>query len=158
MRSPSVSPRAADRAGGVVIEIGGNDGGAVVVVAGIQNQAHRVPDPFRRFDCAQFVEHQHFGVEHGPQNVEFGGIHRGVIGVLDFLKQFPIIVEQTRNTPGQDQVLDDPSRQVGLAHADLADDEQACTIVRVVVFHKLRGGDTRQGQRGMGSGEVGGEA
>ena len=46
-------------------EVGGDNGRAIVVVAGVQDQADRVPDPFGGFDGAEFVEHQHFGFEHG---------------------------------------------------------------------------------------------
>ncbi len=44
--------------GGLIVKIGRNDGGAVVVIAGIENQADRVPNPFSRLYRAQFVEDQ----------------------------------------------------------------------------------------------------
>ena len=101
MRSPRVSSRAARARTGVALrrpgrssKVGGDDRGAIVVVAGVQDQAYRVPNPFGRLDGAQFVEHQHFGFEHRAQDLQFGGLHRIVVGVLDLLQQFAIVVEE----------------------------------------------------------------
>src|ERR1019366_7861655 len=60
-------------AGWKVLIIGGNDGGLLVVVAGVQDEGDRVPDPLVGFLGAEVVKHQHFGGEDGLEQIEFGG-------------------------------------------------------------------------------------
>ena len=75
MRSPRVSARVAASRGKrsgdsrrrLIIEVCRNDGRAVVVIARIQDQADRIPDPFGRLNCSQFVQNQNVGLEHGAQ-------------------------------------------------------------------------------------------
>src|SRR5436305_10888228 len=47
-----------------------DDGGAVVVVARVQDKTDGIPDPFRRLDRAKFIEHQDFGIEDGTKDVQ----------------------------------------------------------------------------------------
>src|SRR5580700_6060357 len=74
--------------GGLVVEVRSNDGRAVVVVARVEDEAYRVPDPLGRFDRSQFVEKKYLHVKNGAQHVEFGGLYRGVVGVLNLFQQF----------------------------------------------------------------------
>ena len=52
-------------------------------------------------------------------------LHRIVVGILDLLQQFAIVVEEAGNALAQDQFLDDANGQMGLADADAADEQQA---------------------------------
>ena len=52
-----------------------DNGGAVVVVARVEDEAHRIPDPLRRLDRAKFIEHQDFGIEDGTKDVQLGRLY-----------------------------------------------------------------------------------
>src|SRR5574340_611319 len=54
----SRGPWSGDTCGGAVVKISGDDGSAVVVVARVQDQAHRVPDPLRRLYRPKFIQHE----------------------------------------------------------------------------------------------------
>src|SRR5882672_4970801 len=58
-----------------VRKIRGDDGRADVVVAGVEDKAHRVPNPFGGPHSSEFVEHEHFCLENRLQQTEFSGLH-----------------------------------------------------------------------------------
>ena len=124
---------------GQIVKIGGNDGGAIVVVARIEDKADRVPDPFGWLDCSQFVECQHLGLEDRPQNFQFGGVHGIVVRVLDFLQQLAVIIKQAGNALADDQLLDHPDSEMRLAHANRPDQQQS-SVVHRIFFNELAGG------------------
>ena len=81
------------RSGRQVVVVCGDDGGLAVVVAGVEDERDRVPDPLVRFLRAQVVEDEHFGGEDRLEQVELGGADVGVIAVLDVLEQFAVVAE-----------------------------------------------------------------
>ena len=119
--------------GGLVLKIRSNDGGAVVVVSRVENEADRVPNPFARFYRAQLVENENVRFEYRTKNVQFGRLNRRVIRILNLLQQFPVVAEQAGNSFVQDEVFDDAYREMSFAGADLADNQQAGSIARVVL-------------------------
>jgi hypothetical protein len=86
----------------MIFEIRGDDGCAVVVVASVQNEADRVPDPLGRLDGAQFVEDKNVSFKDRAEDVQFSGLDGRIVGVLDLLQQLAIVVEQARNAAGKD--------------------------------------------------------
>src|SRR5258708_38928795 len=121
-----------------------NDGGAVVVVAGVQDEADGVTNAFGWLDGAQFVKRQTVGLKNGAKHIQFGGLNRGIVRILDLLEQFAIVIKQAGNPFVQDQFLDNSYSEVSLSGADLADDQQARAIARIVFLRKFRGGEVRK--------------
>ena len=80
---------------------------------------------------------------------------RRVVGILDFLQKFAVVVEQAGDTAVDDQFLQDSHRQMSLAGADLADNHQPFIAVRVALLGKIRGYEMGFCQRRMSAGEVG---
>jgi len=140
--------------GGQVVEVRGDNRGAVVVVAGVQDQADGVPHPFGWLYGAQLVEDKDVGVEHGPKDVEFSGLDRRVVGILDLFQQFAIVVEQAGDAAGQNQFLEDSDGQVGLAGADFANDQQALVAAGIALFREVGRDEVGFLERGVGAGEV----
>src|SRR5579872_3560551 len=93
--------------GRLVVEIRRDDRCAIVVVPGVQDKANRVPNPLRRFDRAEFVENENVRLEYWPENVQFRGLDRRVIGILNLLQQLAIVVKQAGNAAIKNQFLDD---------------------------------------------------
>jgi 4-amino-4-deoxy-L-arabinose transferase-like glycosyltransferase len=60
-------------AGGKVGVVGGDDGGALVVVARVENEGDGVPHPVSGLGGAQLVEDEDFGVENGPEDFHLCG-------------------------------------------------------------------------------------
>src|SRR5215467_10462870 len=48
---------------------------SILVIARVEDQAYRVPNPFYWFHRAEFVKHQHFGFEHWAKHFEFSRLH-----------------------------------------------------------------------------------
>ena len=67
----------------------------------------------------------------GTKHVEFRGLHGRVVGVLNFLQQFAIVVKQAGDAAVDDQFFEDADGQMGLAGSDLANDQQAFVAARV---------------------------
>ena len=105
MRSPMRSPRVCSRAarsasvfsasaGRQVFVVGGDDGCLFVVVAGIQDQGHRIPYPLVGLLRAQIVQHQHLGGKDRLEQFQFGGLNLRVVAVLDAFEQLAIVTEE----------------------------------------------------------------
>ena len=77
-----------------VVVICGNNRGLAVVVARVEDESDRVPDPLIGFLRAQVVEDQNIGGEDRLEELEFSGTDFGVIAVLDALQQFTVIAEE----------------------------------------------------------------
>src|SRR5258708_10549159 len=138
--------RAAIRVFGRIIWIvGRNNRGAIVVVAGVQNQTHRVPNPFCGLDRPEFVEREHFRFEHRAKDVQFSGLHRLVVRILDLLEQLAIVVEQAANALPHNQFLNNADCEMGFAHANATDQQQA-GIVQRKFFDELASRHPRRGQ------------
>src|SRR5581483_10707757 len=147
---PGGATRASQRPRRGIGEVRGDDRGAVVVIAGIENQTDRVPHPLRGFDRAEFVQNQDFGIEHRAQNFKFSGTDRVVVGILYLLQQFAVVVKEAGDVLAENQFSYDAHGEVGLTHADTADQKQAGVVHRVL-FHKLAGCHARRSQAAMWS-------
>ena len=133
MRSPSVSPRAArcaraksdvpfELARGVIWIVRGDDGGAVVVIARVQDKTDGVPDPLCGLDRAQFIEHQNLGVENWTKDVELSRLYRLVVGILNLLEQLAVVVKKTSSSLAENQLFNYANGKMSFADADAADD------------------------------------
>ncbi len=104
----------------------------VVVVAAVEDVIHRVEHPLRAAHRTQLVDHQHFGVEHRPQDFHLRHPHRRVKRVLDRLQQLAIVAEQARHALVANQRLQNSDRQMRLAHAYRAHKQQAGLLDRIL--------------------------
>jgi len=77
-----------------ILEVGGNDGDAFVVVTGVEDHRHGVPNPVGGLDRAEIVEDEDFGVEDRFQDLQFGGRGLRIPGVLNVFEQLLIIAEE----------------------------------------------------------------
>ena len=67
---------------------------APLVVAGIDDEVHRLFDPFGRLLRAEIVEDEQFGRHHRPEDVHLGGADDGVVGRSNHAQQIADVVEQ----------------------------------------------------------------
>ena len=74
--------------------VGRNDGGELVVIAGVEDKGDRIPDPLVGLLRTQVVEHQHLGRKDRLQQLQFGGLNLRIVTVLDTLEQLTIVAEQ----------------------------------------------------------------
>src|ERR1700690_2996747 len=148
------------RSGGrcrLVGKISRDDGRAIVVVARVEDQADRVPNPLARLHGAEFVEREYLGFKNGAQHLKFGGLHGIVVAVLDLFEQVAIVAEKAGATPGSDQLLEDADGEMGLAGADTSDEQQTLAFARVEFLDKARGADMGERDGAIGAREIGGE-
>ena len=136
MRSPMRSPRVSSRLlrrrarippakGAGVGVVGGDDGGAAIVVAGVEDVGDGVPDPVGGLGGAELVEDEDFGVEDGREDLEFGGLDLSVVGVLDLLEEFAVVDEEAGGAAFGDEGLQDADGEVSFADADGAGEQEA---------------------------------
>src|SRR6185437_11849345 len=130
-----------------------NDRRSPVVVAGVQDVAHCVPDPLCRLYRAEFVENEHFGLEHRPENFQFRGLDARVVGVLYFLQQLAIVVKETGGIFLNDKLPQNANRQVRLAYADRPEQHQASILYRILL-NKSIGLEQSCWESAIGSGEI----
>ena len=144
--------------GGFIGKVRGDDGGAIVVIAGIEDEADRVPGPFAGLDRAEFIEHQHLGFEHRAQHFEFGRLDGVVIRILDLFQKLAVVAEEAAAAPLPDQLFQDPDREMRLASADSTNDQQPRTVSWIKLLDEAAGGDVSQSDSGIRAREVGREA
>ena len=129
------------RAGGLVFEVGGDDGGSVAVVAGVEDVEDGVPDPGGGAGGAEVVEDEDFGVEDGLEEGGFGGSDGGVVGVLDELEELLVVEKEAADLFFEDQGLEHGGGEVGFAEAGGADEDEAFSLDGVgVVVDEAAGG------------------
>src|SRR6187402_2657 len=143
---------------GKVRVVGRNDGGALVVVARIENVSDGVPDPVRGLGRADLVEDEDLRIEDRLQDAEFGRCHRGVVGVLYLLQELAVVVKEPLGSP-LDERLQNTDGQMRLSYADISRQEQSCAIrFKRIGLDELLGRDVRVRERGRGRTEFGFEA
>ena len=79
---------------GTVEVIRGDDGGALFVVARVENDAHDVADPVGGLAGTEVVEDEDFDGADGVEYGHFGGFAGGVVAGLDFFEEFAIVTEK----------------------------------------------------------------
>ena len=165
IRSPRVSSRVAARAGdndgdrdeagsGLVGKVGSDDGGSIVVIASVEDQADCVPHPLAWLYGAKFVEQQHLGLKHGPQHLKLRCLDRIVIGVLNLLEELAIVTKEARASTGNNEFLQQAYGEMSFAGSDSADQEYAGAIARVKLLQEARGGDMGKLHGAIGSGKI----
>ena len=82
-----------------------------------------------------------------PKDVQFCGLYRRVVRILNLFQQFAIVVKQALNPAAENQFFDDSNGQVGLARTDCADDQQSLVAARVAFAGKVRGDEVSLSQR-----------
>ena len=115
----------------------------------------RIPNPIRRLRSAQFIQHQHLGLEYRPQHIQLRLPYRSVIAVLHLLQQVSIVIKQPRRPALRHQGLQNPHRQMRLANPNRSRNQQPrpCRLQRITL-DKLLGPKMRRSERAMGGGKV----
>ena len=70
---------------------------ALFVVSGIEDVPDGFQRPRRRLAGAEIVEEQNIGRQHGLEHAEFAGLAFRIVAALNFLEQFAVIVEKSRD-------------------------------------------------------------
>ena len=82
----------------VVEIVGGEEGHAAIIVAGVDDLGHRVADPVGRFGGAQFIEDEDIGLVNRFENAKFRRLGDRVVTVLDLLEQVTKIIEEAADS------------------------------------------------------------
>ena len=109
---------------GIVEVIGGDDGGAFLVVAGVEDDADDVADPIGRLAGAEVVEDEDFDGANRIEDRHFGGFAGGIVAGLDLFEKFAVIAEEAR-VSADDEFLDGGDGEVRFAYAGWAHEEEA---------------------------------
>ncbi len=123
---------------GQVREVRREDGGALRVVAAVDDVGDRVPLPVGGLHRAELVDDQHFGVEHGAQHVHLGLVHRRIERVLDVLEQLAVVVEEAADAFIAHQQLEHADGKMRLPHANVAHEEQTGFVDRILLDEPAR--------------------
>ena len=101
-----------------VSEVGRNDRRALVIVASVEDVADGVPHPFGRLYRAEFIEHEHFGLEYWLENFQLRSLDARVVGVLYLLQQLTIIVKKAGGILLDDQLAQNAHGQMRFPYTD----------------------------------------
>src|SRR5579859_5472761 len=133
-----------------------DDGRALVVVARIQNERDRVPNPVGGLRGAELVKDEDLRFENGLQDLHFRGRHLWVVGVLDLLEQFAVVAEEAAYTFFENEGVQNADGQVSCADADGARNQQAASFGRDrIAIHELARDERGRGQRSISFPETG---
>jgi len=80
---------------GIVEVIRGDDGGALLVVTRVENDADDVADPVGGFAGAEIVEDEDFYGANRVEDRHFSGFAGRVVAGLDLFEEFAVIAEET---------------------------------------------------------------
>src|SRR5215831_10543530 len=138
----------------LIFKVRGNDGRPVVVVARVEDQADGVPHPFRRLHGAEFVQDQNIGFEYRPKHIQLGGLDRRIVGILNLLQKLAIIVKKAGNTTVQNELFNDPYREMCLPRTELANDQQSLITAWIALLSEIRSEKMGLCQRRMRPREV----
>jgi len=128
------------------------------VVAGVDDQVHRLLDPLRGFFGAEVVEDQQIGGHHRPQDLELGGPDRRIVGTADDAQQIAGVVEEAARPRLVHHLLEDGDGEVRLADARRPFEQQPAPLLAQVVGRREPiGHAARLLQRALERRVVGGE-
>src|SRR5579863_1123433 len=108
---------------GIVEVVGGDDGGALFVVARVEHDADDVADPIGWFAGAEVVEDEDFDGANRIENRHFGGFAGRVVAGLDFFEEFAIVAEEA-GVAAADQFFDGGYGEVSFAYAGGTHEEE----------------------------------
>src|SRR5205814_6517270 len=103
-------------------------------------------------------EDEDFGLEDGAQHVHLGDLNAGVVGILHLLQQLAVIVEESGDAFAQDELAQDADREMRLAGADGADEDQPGLLERILLDEFLCGRERLIALFASGAAEFGMEA
>lgn len=147
---------AAVAAGRQVGVVGGDEGGAFIVVTSIEYQGHGVPDPVSGFGGTELVDDEDFGVEDGAEDFQLGGSDLGVVGVLDLLEKLAVVAEEAVDSFFDDESLEDADGEMSFADADGACEQEAATGGGYgIAIDEAAGHEVGGGEGAIGAGEAG---
>ena len=63
------------------------------VIACVQDEKNRVPNPLARTDRPEVIQDQHLGVHDRPQDLHLGRGNLWIVGILNGSKEFAIVAE-----------------------------------------------------------------
>ena len=104
-----------------------------LVVAGVDDQVHRLLDPLGRLLGAQIVEHEQIGGHHRPQHLELGGPDRRIVGAANDAQQIARVVEQAARRRRIHHLLEDGDGEMRLADAGQSPEQQPASLLAEVV-------------------------
>src|SRR2546423_10915813 len=112
--------------------VGGDNQGALVLPALVDDRVELLEDPFGALFGAQVVQVQQIHAREAAEEVEVRARGAVLIGRLDVGEQLRHGVDRDR-APGLDRVLGDEHRERGLAGPDVAEEPVAAPTVEVAV-------------------------
>ena len=115
--------------GGDVLEVGGDERRPLRHVAAVEDVEERVDHPVRHLPRAEVVEQQDVGLHHRLQHLQLGGAGLGVVRVADLADQLVEVPELAAGALVLHQLAQHRHRQVGLADAVVAAEQQAEPLV-----------------------------
>ena len=123
----------------LVRQVSRDERAALVAIAAIENVDDGVDLKCRPLRGSQIVEQQQFGLKDRLQHAHFGGIDGRIVGFANVPDQFTIVTEEGRYGLASHQFLEDSDREVGLAAANAAHQEQAFVYNRIFLDELPRG-------------------
>lgn len=108
----------------VVEIVGGEEGHATIIVAGVDDLGHRVANPVGRFGSAKFIEDENIGLVDRFENAKFRRLGDRVVTVLDLLEQITKIIEEATDSL-LEEGIEGSNGEVGLADAAGAHQEES---------------------------------
>jgi hypothetical protein len=138
----------------VVEVVGGKEGHAAVIVAGVDDLGHGVLNPVGRLGSAKFIENENIGLVNRLENAKFRRLGDRVVTVLDLLEQVAKIIKETTNSLLKEGI-EGSDGKVSLADATRAHQEETDVEDGVLPNQLLRvRHGVRLGAKDLVSGEI----
>jgi hypothetical protein len=131
---------------GAIEKVSSDNRRAFVVVALVEDVRDGVSLPLSCRERSEIIEHQHFGLKDGLQDVKFSRLNRRIIRIPDLFQELSIIAEKARNILGPHQLFHYANCQVRFTRSIWTDKKQSGAIDRIV-FNKLMGHQSSMGER-----------
>ncbi len=110
---------------GLIGEVGGDDGGAVLVVAAVEDVGGGVPGPVAGSDVAEVVEDEEVTGDDGFEELVFGAGGAEAVDGAEVVEEFFVLPEDAGGAAVGDEGFEDADGEVGFAEAAGAGEEQA---------------------------------
>ncbi len=106
-------------------EIGGNDGGTILVVAAVEDVGGGVPGPVAGGDVAEVVEDEEVAGDDGLEEFVFGAGGAEAVDGAEVVEEFLVLPEDAGGAAVGDEGFEDADGEVGFAEAAGAGEEEA---------------------------------